>query len=70
MLRRSGRVSSVRSAKLAGVAQPVARSGEVGGIGRRCQVTQRGMRALAVVVVHPTVEAFTEARSAAAFPAQ
>ena len=47
-------VSNVRSAELVGVAQPVARCVEVGGIGRRGQVTQRGMRALAVVVVGPS----------------
>jgi hypothetical protein len=44
----------VRSAELVGVAQPVARCGEVGGIGRRRQVAQRRMRALAVVVVGPS----------------
>jgi hypothetical protein len=43
----------VRSAELVGVAQPIARCGEVGGIGRRRQVAQRGMRALAIVVVGP-----------------
>jgi hypothetical protein len=42
----------VRSAE--GVAQPVARCGEVGGIGRRRQVTERRMRALAVVVGGPS----------------
>ncbi|MGY3461697.1 hypothetical protein ACVWW5_007147 [Bradyrhizobium sp. LM3.4] len=47
-------VSNVRSAELVGVAQPVARCGEVGGIGRRRQVAQRRMRALAVVVGGPS----------------
>lgn len=41
----------MRSAELVGVAQSIARCGEVGGIGRRREVAQRGMRALAVVVV-------------------
>jgi hypothetical protein len=35
------------------VAQPIARCGEAGGIGRGRQVAQRGMRALVVVVVDP-----------------
>jgi hypothetical protein len=43
----------VESAELVGIAQPVGRCGEVGGIGRRCQVAQRGVRALAVVVADP-----------------
>lgn len=46
-------MSNVRSAELVGVAQPIARCGEVGGIGRRGQIAERGMRALAVVVADP-----------------
>jgi hypothetical protein len=47
-------VSNVRSAELVRAAQPIARCGEVGGVGRGCEVAQRGMRALAVVVVSPS----------------
>lgn len=46
-------MSNVRSAKLVGVAQPIARCGEGDGIGRRRQVAQRGMRALVAEVVDP-----------------
>lgn len=45
--------SNGRSAELVGVAQPIARCGEVGGIGRRGLVFERGVRPLAVVVGDP-----------------
>jgi hypothetical protein len=46
-------MSDVRSAELIGVAQPIARCGEVGGIGSRGRIAERGMQALAVVVADP-----------------
>lgn len=45
--------SNGRSAALVGVAQPIVRCGEVGGVGRRRQVAQRRMRRLQVVVGNP-----------------
>ena len=43
----------MRSAELVGVAQPIARCGEIGGISRRREVAQRRVRTLAVVVAGP-----------------
>ncbi len=43
----------MRSAELVGVAQPTACCGEIGGIGRRCQIAQRRVRPPLVVVVGP-----------------
>src|SRR4051812_37782641 len=45
--------SNGRAAELVGVAQPIARCGECGGIGRWRLVFQRGVRSLAVVVDDP-----------------
>jgi hypothetical protein len=45
--------SNGRSAELVGVAQPSARCGECGGVGRGCLVLQRGVRALAIVIGDP-----------------
>src|SRR6478752_2045793 len=45
--------SNGRSAELVGVAQPSARCGECGGVGRRREVLQRRMRALAIIVGDP-----------------
>src|SRR5215510_8506035 len=45
--------SNGRSAELVGVAQPVVRCGEVGGIGRGGQVSQRRVRPLEIVVGDP-----------------
>jgi hypothetical protein len=43
----------VRAAELVGVAQPVARCGEIGGIGRRGEIAQRRVRSPLIVVVGP-----------------
>ena len=40
-------------AELVGVAQPIARCGEVSGIGRRRLVSERGVRPLAIVICNP-----------------
>lgn len=45
--------SNGRSAELVGVAQPVAWCGEIGGVGRRCEVAQRSMWPPPIVVVSP-----------------
>src|SRR3954470_4105436 len=47
------RLSNGRSAELVGVAQPIVRCGEIGGIGRRRDVSERRMWAPFVVVVSP-----------------
>ena len=48
----------MRSAELVGVAQPVAYCGEIGGIGRRCEVAERRVGALLVVIVGPIRDLF------------
>ena len=53
---RSGAWSNGRLAELVEVAQPIARCGESGGIGRRGLVFQRGVRPLIVVVSDPCGE--------------
>ena len=45
--------SNVRSAERVGVAQPIARCGEIGGIGCRREVAQRRVRPPLVVIVDP-----------------
>jgi hypothetical protein len=46
-------LSNGQSAELVGVAEPIARCGEGGGIGRWCEMAQRRMRTLVVVVGEP-----------------
>ena len=43
----------MRSAELVGVAQPVARCREIGGVGRRREIAQRRVRSPLVVVIGP-----------------
>jgi hypothetical protein len=43
----------MRSAGLVGVAQTIACCGEIGGIGRRCEIAQRRVRPSLVVIVDP-----------------
>ena len=47
----------MRSAELVGVAQPIARCGEVGGVSRRGEIAQRRMRTLVVVIFSPIRDA-------------
>ena len=47
----------MRSAELVGVAQPIARCGEIGGIGRRGEIAQRRVRAPTVVIIGPIGDA-------------
>ena len=49
----------MRSAKLVGVAQPVACCEEVGGVGRRREIAQRRMRSTPIVIIGP----FSDPRS-------
>ena len=53
MYARWRRWSNGRSAELVGVAQPIIRCGEVGGIGRRGEVFQRRVRSPNIVVSDP-----------------
>ncbi len=46
-------LSNGRSAGLVGVAQPIARCGECGGVGRGCLASKRGVRPLGIVVGDP-----------------
>ena len=43
----------MRSAKLVGVAQPIAYCGEIGGVGRRREISQRRVWAPLIVIVDP-----------------
>jgi len=49
----------MRSAKLVGVAQPVACCEEVGGVGRGREIAQRRMRSTPIVIIGP----FSDPRS-------
>ena len=53
------RGSKGRSAQLVGVAQPIVRCGEIGGIGRRREIAERGMGATLVEIGDPSGDRHT-----------